>query len=101
MRLSPARISRCLRVLARIACLTLGQLLLLSHTAAAQLAFVEVDDVRIVYVDGSESYLVPYAARTFLNSLRFQKKLFDFTPYEKITIVLVDFQDSGGASTTT
>jgi len=101
MRPSPARISRCLRVLARIACLTLGQLLLLSHTAAAQLAFVEVDDVRIVYVDGSESYLVPYAARTFLNSLRFQKKLFDFTPYEKITIVLVDFQDSGGASTTT
>jgi hypothetical protein len=76
-------------------------LILAPGTAFAQLAFTEIDDVRIVYVDGVQSFLVPYAARTFLNSLRFQKKLFDFTPFEKITVLLVDFQDSGGASTTT
>src|SRR5215831_13519392 len=85
----------CVRV-----CLGFAVLGLVPGTAFAQLAVTETEDVRIVYVD-TQSFLVPYAARTFLNSLRFQKKLFDFTPFEKITVVLVDFQDSGGASTTT
>src|SRR5262252_10822505 len=89
-----------LGVRARFLLVVLG-LALAPGTAFAQLAFTETDDVRIVYVDGTQSFLVPYAARTFLNSLRFQRKLFDFTPFEKITVLLVDFQDSGGASTTT
>jgi hypothetical protein len=99
MRLPSSLTSIGLRALARIACIVLGQALLVPRPASAQLAFAEVKDVRIVYVEGSETYLVPYAARTFLNSLHFQKKLFDFTPSEKITVVLVDFQDGGGAST--
>jgi hypothetical protein len=68
--------------------------------ARAQLAVTEVENVRIVYVEGAQSYLVPYAARTFLNSLEFQKKLFGFTPSEKITVLLLDFQDFGDASAT-
>jgi DNA-binding beta-propeller fold protein YncE len=63
----------------------------------AQLAKVETEAMRLVYVDGSESYLVPHAARTFLNSLEFQRRLFDFDPSEKITLLLVDFSDSGNA----
>ncbi len=73
---------------------------LVAAPASAQLAVTEAQDVRLVYVDGTQSYLVPYAARTFLNSLEFQKKLFGFTPSEDITVLLVDFQDSGDASAT-
>ena len=61
----------------------------------AQLAQFETPDIRIVYVPGTESFLVPHAARTFLNSLTFQKTLFKFTPYEKPTVLLVDFSDFG------
>jgi len=78
---------------------TLG-VALAAAPAFAQLAVTETENLRLVYVDGTQSYLVPHAARTFLNSLAFQKKLFDFTPSEKITVLLVDFEDGGGASTT-
>jgi hypothetical protein len=74
---------------------------LLAAPARAQLAVTEVPSVvKIIYIDGTQAFLVPHAARTFLNSLAFQKKLFDFTPSEEITVLLVDFQDSGDASAT-
>ena len=66
--------------------------------ADAQLAQLETADVRIVYVEGSGAFLVPHAARSFLNSLRFQRALFDFVPSEKPTILLFDLSDSGNAS---
>jgi hypothetical protein len=66
--------------------------------ARAQLALTEAEQMRLVYVGGTESYLVPHAARTFLNALAAQKRLFDFTPSEDVTVLLVDFQDSGNAS---
>ena len=56
--------------------------------------------VRLVYIDGTQSYLVPHAARTLLNSLAFHKQLFGFTPSEDITVLLLDFEDSGNASAT-
>jgi hypothetical protein len=65
--------------------------------AGAQLAKVETPEVRLVYVP-DEGFVVPHAARTFLNSLAFQKRLFDFTPTERITVLLTDFEDGGGAS---
>jgi hypothetical protein len=73
---------------------------LVATSASAQLAVTEAPGVRLIYIDGTQSYLVPYAARTFLNSLEFQKKLFGFTPSEDITVLLVDFKDSGDASAT-
>jgi hypothetical protein len=65
--------------------------------AAAQLSSLETADLRLIYFDGTESYLVPHAARTYLNSLAFQRKLFGFDPWEKTTVLLVDFSDSGNA----
>ena len=75
-------------------------LVLMERPALGQLATMEAEDVRLVYVNGTESYLVPHAARTFLNSLAFQKKLFDFTPSEDITVLLLDLEDAGNASAT-
>jgi hypothetical protein len=66
--------------------------------AVAQLAKVETPDIRIVYVDATESFLAPFAARTFLNSFAFHRKLFDFKPTERPTVLLVDFSDYGNAA---
>jgi hypothetical protein len=75
-------------------------LLALPTPALAQLATVDTENMRLVYLDGTESYLVPHAARTFLNSLAFQRRLFDFDPSQKVTLLLVDFSDSGNAGAT-
>ena len=66
--------------------------------ADAQLATVEMSQVRLVYFDGSQSYLVPHTARAFLNALAFQKDLFKFTPTDRITLLLADFSDAGNAA---
>jgi hypothetical protein len=75
-------------------------LLLLPAPARAQLASVEVGKMLLVYVDGSESFLVPHAGRTFLNSLASQKKLFGYEPETDISVLLIDLQDAGNASAT-
>lgn len=71
--------------------------LLISLPAAAQLTEQRSPGLRIVYFDGTESYLVPHATRTALNSLAFQKKLFGFDPKEDVTVLLLDLSDSGNA----
>src|SRR5438046_510987 len=68
--------------------------------AEAQLRVVELPELRLVYVDAFESYLVPHAVQTFLNSFRFQQKLFGLDSSKPITVLLVDFQDSGNAGAT-
>jgi hypothetical protein len=65
--------------------------------ASAQLAVLEVPGLRLVYLDPSETFLVPHAARTFLNSLAFQQKLFDFHPRDPVILLLTDISDSGNA----
>lgn len=67
---------------------------------AQHLSSVETDRMLLVYVDAGESFLVPHAARTFLNSLDFQKRLFGYEPEEPITVFLNDFSDAGNASAT-
>ena len=67
------------------------------RTSPAQLAVVDVPSLRLVYLDPSETFLVPHAARTFLNSLAFQRKLFDFHPKDPVTLLLTDISDSGNA----
>jgi hypothetical protein len=71
-----------------------------ASSAHAQLATVEVEGMRLVYVEGGDAYLVPHAARTFLNALEFQKKLFGYEPTEDISVLLLDLQDSGNAGAT-
>jgi hypothetical protein len=65
--------------------------------AAAQLTEERSAGLRVIYFDVTESYLVPHATRTALNSLAFQKKLFGFDPREDVTVLLLDLSDSGNA----
>jgi len=69
-----------------------------SAPAGAQgLQYLETQDLRLLYFDPSQTYLVPHAARTFQNSLLSQRKVFDYEPFEKVTVLLKDFSDYGNA----
>ncbi len=81
--------------LALLTCLWLGPLV---PPAAAQLAVLETRDLRLIYFTPSESFLAPHVGRCFENALGFQRKLFDYRPSEKVTVLLNDFADFGNAS---
>ena len=66
--------------------------------AFAQIEQVQTERMRMVYVAPAETYLVPHAARTFINANEFLRKLFEHTSPEKITVLLADFGDYGNAS---
>ena len=70
------------------------------RSASAQLATTELEGVRFVYLPGTQDYLVPHAARTFLNAFAFHKKLFGFEPSEEVTVLMLDLEDTGNASAT-
>jgi hypothetical protein len=66
----------------------------------AQLTALETESLRLVYIDATESYLAPHAARTFENSRAFQGRVLGYEPKEKITVLLTDFTDTGNAGAT-
>ena len=70
-----------------------------SPSVSAQgLGSLETNDLRLLYFDPSETYLAPYVARTFENTMIRQRSIFGYEPDEKITTLLVDFADYGNAS---
>jgi hypothetical protein len=77
------------------AILTLGS----TSTAHAQgLATLETDEFRLIYFDPIQTYLAPYVARCFQNSLTGVRSILGFEPKERATIFLTDFSDYGNAS---
>ena len=81
-----------------IAALALLALPLASH---AQFSSLETKDLRLITYTPAHAYIVPHLTKSFQNSLAFHKKLFDYTPSEKVTLIVEDFSDygSGGATT--
>lgn len=65
--------------------------------ARGQLSTLETEDLRLVYFGAAQSYLVPHVARSFENSMRFQRRLFGYESSEKVTVLLNDFADFGNA----
>jgi hypothetical protein len=68
-----------------------------NHAAPFELDVVETDDLLLIYQDPFQTYLVPHVSRSFHNSVEFQRYIFDWTPYEKTTVILTDFSDYGNA----
>ena len=68
---------------------------------AAELSSIETANLRLLYFDPSETFLTPYAVRSFENSLAHQRKTFDYSPSEKVTVLLTDFADYGNAGAIT
>ncbi|RLC56239.1 MAG: hypothetical protein DRI30_06195, partial [Chloroflexi bacterium] len=64
---------------------------------AAELSLIETADLRLLYFDPSETFLTPYVVRSFENSIKHQRRVFDYEPSEKITVLLTDFADYGNA----
>ncbi|MDW8330912.1 MAG: hypothetical protein RMK43_04615 [Cyclobacteriaceae bacterium] len=75
-------------------------LLLHSIAGKAQLNKIETQDLRLITYDFGHKYILPHAGRCFHNALNFHKKLFDYTPSEKITVLIQDFGDFGNGGAT-
>jgi hypothetical protein len=79
--------------------LSAALLLAVAASASAQLTSLETENLNVVYFP-AESYLAPHVARCFENALTFDRKLFDWTPSQEITLFLQDFGDSHNAGAT-
>jgi hypothetical protein len=72
--------------------------LLMSRAAVSQgLSSLETENLRLLYFDPTETYLVPHAAQSFENSLATQKQVFNYRPSEQVSVLLTDFSDYGNA----
>ncbi len=72
-------------------------LLALASAARAQVELIEADDLRLTYPAPLLSFIAPYTARCFENSMRFHKKLWGYTPSDPVNVMLDDFTDYGNA----
>jgi hypothetical protein len=86
--------SRTVAVLAGL--LSLG----LAGEAHAQLAAMETRDLRLIYLNPTMAFVTPHVGRCFENTLGFERKLFDYRPSEKVTVLLTDISDAGNAGAT-
>ena len=85
--------------------LSLVLLVALSQAHAAEgepgtlgLSWVTSRDARLIYPSPMLDYLEPHVLRTFSNSLAWQKRIFDWVPYERTTVFFKDFSDYGNGS---
>ncbi|MBT8253775.1 MAG: hypothetical protein HKN00_01960 [Flavobacteriaceae bacterium] len=65
-----------------------------------QLDLIETTEMKLVTYDYGHKYILPHATRCFHKSLEFHKRLFDYVPSERITILIQDFGDFGNAGAT-
>lgn len=81
-----------------VSLLTISILSFSQATRSQGLSSLETTDLRLLYFDPTETYLVPHVARSFENSMGKHREIFDYDPYEEVTTLLLDFRDSGNAS---
>ncbi|MEA3080846.1 MAG: hypothetical protein QOD54_514, partial [Sphingomonadales bacterium] len=62
------------------------------------LSKLETRDLTLLYLDPMQTYLTPYIARAFENSLAFHERNLRWKPWEPVTILLKDFSDYGNAA---
>src|SRR3569833_534613 len=62
------------------------------------LSTLETKDLSLLYIDPIQTYLTPYLARAYQNSLRFHEKNLEWKPWDRTTILLKDFADYGNAA---
>ena len=86
-----------MRFLVPIVVLFLG--LVQTHATAApfEIDYIQTDELLLIYQDPFQTYLVPHISKSFHNSVEFQRKLFDWNPRERTSVILTDFSDYGNA----
>jgi hypothetical protein len=65
--------------------------------ARAQFDAIETRDLRLIYLSPAHSFIAPYTARCFENSMRFHRALFGYRSGEKVNVMLDDFTDYSNA----
>jgi hypothetical protein len=63
----------------------------------ADLRFVETEELRVLYYDPGETYLVPRATEGFLSGLAAHKRLLSYVLDGRVNVALQDFSDHGNA----
>jgi hypothetical protein len=86
-----------------LSCLGMSALLLVtvSDLLYAQLYSLETRNARVICLDRPVREIARYVGQSFENSLRFHRRLFNYTPSEPTTILLHDFNDYGSGGTST
>ena len=72
-----------------------------SGSVQGQLLTLETEHLRLIYFGQAHAHLISYAARCFENSYNVYHRLYEYTPKEKVTLVLHDFGDYDTAGTGT
>ena len=62
------------------------------------LTTIETDNQLLLYFDPTQTYLTPYVARAFENSIDWHKKRFNWEPWDRTTVLIKDFSDYGNAA---
>jgi hypothetical protein len=68
-----------------------------SLPVSAQFRQVETENLRLIYLPGTPQYLVDHVARSFENSLAMHRRLLNYTPTERTTVLMHDMYDVGSA----
>lgn len=63
-----------------------------------EMNYIATPDLKLLYFDPPQTYLVPHVARSFQNSLAFQQRIFEWQPYDRTMVLLKDFTDYGNAA---
>jgi hypothetical protein len=78
---------------ALFSCVLPGQV----SAAPFEMDVLETDELRLLYFDPFQTYLLPHLVKNYHNSYEFQKYLFGWQPREKTTVILTDLSDYGNA----
>ena len=62
------------------------------------LSFVETKDLRVVYYSPKGTFLVPAAVQNLTASLEANRKIFGYSPSDKVNVLLQDFSDVSSAA---
>jgi len=62
------------------------------------LSRIETQDLRLLYFAPQNTYLTPYVGRSFENALDYQQRMFNWQPWDQVTVLLKDFSDYGNAA---
>jgi hypothetical protein len=68
---------------------------ILCGAASTKIYIQATDHLEVLYYSPSHEYLVTHLIRSYENALRFEQNLFHYTPSEKLTVLLEDFEDYG------
>ena len=62
------------------------------------LSTLETKNFSLLYFDPVQTYLTPYIGRSVENALAWHKKMFNWEPWDRTTVLLKDFGDYGNAA---